>query len=117
MAAGLSTAMDVDMQPANKQQEQHTAEKAPLQQQWQLPPTAVQQTGLGAGSGAAAAGGVIVGGGSDPARKGLLGNLGQRAAPAAVFDGESSDSEGPLPDIDSGASSSESGEDDAEEQS
>jgi hypothetical protein len=116
MAAGLSAAMDVDMQPADKQQQQHTAEKALLQQQWQLPPTVVQQTGLGAGSGAAAAAGGV-GGGSDPASKGLLGNLGQRAAPAAVFDGESSDSEGPLPDIDSGASSSESGEDDAEEQS
>jgi hypothetical protein len=118
IAAGLSAAMDVDMQQADKRQEHYTVEKAPLQQQWQLPATVVQQSGFGAGSSAAAAAGVLdVGGGSGPASKGLLGNLDQCAAPAAVFDGESSDSEGPLPDIDSGASSSESGEDDAEEQS
>jgi proline/glutamate/leucine-rich protein 1 len=117
MAAGLSAAMDVDMQQAGKRQEQHAAEQAPLQQQWQLPATVVQQGGLEArGNAAAAAGGGNVGGGSDAAKTGLLGNLGQRTAPAAVFDGESSDSEGPLPDIDSGASSSESGEDEAEEQ-
>jgi hypothetical protein len=43
--------------------------------------------------------------------------LGQSQVPAAVFDAESSDSEGPLPDIDSGASSSsESGDEDVDEE-